>query len=207
VSRQIEGCAGIQNWLAVANNPSEQFWTGLNGVTRFAVIQDGAPRAVCEAAPPGSGPRQCWFYSPVGISDDLTEYVYFAYTPTRLIIFNRSEDRWMPLRDTAVLNNNPILAQPGAGVPIGDPALYASRSPVADVSRLAPGQCALFTKGAGADDTLDLPQACDVVARLDVNPDLIFWSAPFTVKSATNGQQHTCAAATEGRLTLCIMPR
>mgnify|MGYP003396994430 CR=1 FL=1 len=51
-----------------------------------------------------------------------------------------------------------------------------------------------------------LAAACDVIARLDISPDLIFWSKSFDMDSLTDGQRRTCPAANDG-LTLCIMPR
>lgn len=206
VSKDIPGCAGIDNWFTNVNNRSEHFWTGLNGITRFAVVQDGIQRGVCEAAPAGAQPITCDVYIPAGASSSVTEYLYFAYTPTRLVVLNRSEDRWMPLRDAVILNNHWNLAQPGAPIPLGDQSLYGLMNPAATLSQLAPGQCLLFTDSSQP-EALNLPEPCDVIAMLNVDPNLIFWAAPFTINSVTDGQQRSCAAATLDRLTVCVMPR
>ncbi|MGB1288740.1 MAG: PASTA domain-containing protein, partial [Aggregatilineales bacterium] len=56
------------------------FWTGDSGATQFDVIQDGASRATCMAAPAGSGggtPTTCDFYLPTaGVDIDDTAYIY-----------------------------------------------------------------------------------------------------------------------------------
>lgn len=204
--KDVEGCDSIQNWFSNVNNRVLHFWTALNGVSQFIVAQDGMPRAACEAAAAGAEPRQCQVYIAASQSDEVTPYLYFAYTPSRLVVLNRSEDRWMPLHNAVILNNNPNLSQPGMGISIGDPSLYQVVNSAADFSQLAPGQCLLFTNGSGL-EALDLPQECDVVGQLDIDPNLIFWSNPFTVNSITDGQQRLCDAAQPDRLTICVMPR
>ncbi|MBK9745244.1 MAG: PASTA domain-containing protein [Anaerolineae bacterium] len=204
-AKAVDGCDGIANWLTT-NNPGEHFWTQLNGVNRFRVLQNGVERGACASAAAGTTPITCSFYIPAPSSSDVTEYVYFAYTPGRLAIINQSPDRWMPLVGTQVINNNPNLTPPGQGVPIGDPALYLPVNPVADVTRLAPGQCVLFTDSTGL-ETDNLPQPCTVIARLDIGQQLIFWAADFNIVSVTDGQTRTCRAATADRLTICVMPR
>jgi hypothetical protein len=204
--KDVEGCEQIQNWFTNASNPGEHFWTGLNGVIRFSVFQDGVQRGVCDAAPGGSELRRCQVYVPAANADDTTKHIYLAYTTSRLIIRNNSEDRWMPLRSTTVLNNNPNLTQLGLGVPIGDPTLYLPMNPAATVEQLAPGQCVLFTNSTSLEAD-NLPEACDVIARLDVGTNLVFWAAEFNVVSTLDGQRRNCPAATDGRLTLCLVTR
>jgi hypothetical protein len=204
--KDVAGCEGMQNWFSNVNNRVMHFWTALNGVSRFVVAQDGVVRGECEAAAAGAEPRQCQVYISAAQSDELTPYLYFAYTPSRLIILNRSEDRWMMVRDAVILNNNPNLSQPGMGIRLGDPSLYQVINPVANLTQLAPGQCLLFTNGAGL-ESLNLPQACDVVGQLNIDPNLIFWGSPFTVNSITDGQQRSCDGAIADRLTICVMPR
>ncbi len=204
-AKAVEGCDGIANWLTT-NNPGEHFWTQLNGVNRFRVLQNGVERGSCAAAPAGTAPITCSFYVPAAGSSDATDYIYLAYTPGRLVIINQSAERWMPLNGTQVLNNNPNLSSPGQGVPIGDPALYVPVNSVADVTRLAPGQCLLFTDSTGLEND-NLPQPCTVIGRLDIGPELIFWVADFTIVSVTDGLQRTCLVAVADRLTICVMPR
>jgi hypothetical protein len=190
-------CATIQNWL-VTTNAAEHFWTGAGGTTQFNVLQNGVPRATCAIANPG---RCEFFLSGVGAGSDATEYVYFAYTPDQLAVINQSTDQWMTLDGFYVINN---FAR-GAPVFLGDPTLYTKIPPdVETVSRLAPGQCILYTNGSpGLDNP---PQPCDVIARLDIGASVIFWGADFGVMSADGGE-HSCPLPTAGRLTLCIMPR
>lgn len=193
----LDECQYIQNWLWTGNG-AEHFWTGANGVTRFNVVQDGVERAVCEIAA-----RRCEFYLAAGEAGEVTDYVYFAYTTDRLIIHNPSPDRWMPLRGV-VLQNYFAPGGPYA-VPISDPTLYSSRSPVASLERLAPGQCILFT-----DATVSVtapPERCDVIAELAIGPELLFWAGDFGIVSPISGEERTCPARTADHLTLCVMPR
>ena len=200
-----EACIGIERWLSTINT-GVHFWTGLNGVTRFSVVYDGIERSVCEGAAPDQGQKQCTFFVPVGtVGGDTTGYVYLAYTSDRLIALNQSSDKWMPLAETMIHNYNPNVSVPGASLILGDPTLYNSPDTVADIARLAPSQCLMFTNsGPGIDAP---PMACDVIARLDVDPTFIFWAADFEVESVTDGQRHTCPAATANKLTICVMPR
>lgn len=191
-------CSSIQ-WLTT-NDPAEHFWTGAGGVTQFAVLQDGAERAVCAVGSPG----RCAFFVAGGAAGDTTEYVYFAYTPERLAIINQSENEWMVLDGFSVTNN---YAPPfGAAVNLADPTLYAPRNlnPVARLGRLAPGQCLLVTNSTPGSE--QPPQPCDVIARLDVGDSVKFWGADFGIGSS-DGVARSCPAAVAGRLTLCIMPR
>jgi len=203
-SRPAE-CEAIQRWLSTVN-PAVHFWTGANGVTRFSVAYGGIERATCPGAAPGAGQSRCAFFLPVGAAaGDVTEYVYLAYTTDRLIVLNQAQDRWMPLSGLKLYNFNPNVAIRGAEIGIGDPGLYLIINAAADVSRLAPGQCLLFTNSSPEATTP--PQPCEIIARLSVDPNLVFWAANFEVGSVTDGQRHTCPAASADRLTLCIMPR
>lgn len=205
--KDIEGCEGIQNWFSNVNNRVFHFWTALNGVSRFVVLQDGVVnRGGCEAAPAGSELLRCDIYIATEQNEDVTPYLYFAYTPTRLVIVNRSEDRWMPIRQASVLNNNPNLTQRGMAISLGDASLYQRLNTTADLTMLAPGQCLLYTNSTSL-ETPDLPQNCDVIGQFNIDPNLIFWAAPFTVNSVTDGQQRSCDGAVADHLTICVMPR
>lgn len=198
-----DGCEGVQRWLSTIN-AAKHFWTATNGVSQFRVTQNGIERAVCEAAPDG-GLRECAFYAPAdSASGDATAYIYLAYTVDSLIVWNQSAAQWMPVGNTAILNNNPNLAMSGLEVPVGDPELFGSPDALGMIDQLAPGQCLLFTNSSPEAGT---PRDCEVIARLDIGPDLIFWAADFEIVSTTTGQPHTCLAAAVGRLTLCVMPR
>ncbi len=203
-SRPAE-CRAIQRWLSTVN-PAVHFWTGANGVTRFSVNYGGVERATCPAAPPGAGQQRCAFFLPAGVAaGDVTEYIYLAYTSDRLIVFNQTQDRWMPLQGVKLYNYNPNVIIRGAELTVSDPGLYAILNPAADTSRLAPGQCLFFTNSSPEATTP--PQPCEAIARLDIDPSLVFWAADFEVGSVTDGQRHSCPAASPDKLTLCIMPR
>jgi hypothetical protein len=195
----LDECRFIEHWL-VTGNSGEHFWTGAGGTTQFALLQDGVERARCPVANPGT----CEFYlSAEGTGGDVTEYVYFAYTEDRLAVINTSEDRWMPLAGLVVRNN--YVPPLGAAVNIASPDLFGNPNTVATIERLAPGQCLLFTNSSPEAQTP--PQPCDVVARLDVGPSVIFWGAEFPVESITDSAPRSCPAATPGSTTLCILPR
>ncbi len=193
----LDECSTVQNWL-VTTNGAEHFWTGAGSSTRFAATQNGIQRGQCAVANPG----RCEFYIPGGASADVTNYVYFAYGVHNAAIINQSSDRWMTLSDFIVYNN--FTPQKGLAIPLGDMTLYKVRNPVARAGQLAPGQCVLFTDGSPDGNTP--PQPCDVVARLDISPTLVFWGATFDMHGSSS-QRHTCPAATADKLTLCVMPR
>jgi len=193
----LDECSKIQNWL-VTKSGAEHFWTGEGSTTHFAVTQNGIQRGQCAVANPG----RCEFYVPGGASGDTTDYVYFAYSTHNAAIINQSTDRWMTLSGFTVYNN--FTPQKGLPISLGDSTLYGFKNPVARPGQLAPGQCILFTDSSPDGNTPREP--CDVVARLDLNPTVIFWGASFDMQG-NDGQRHACPAATAGNLTLCVMPR
>ncbi len=204
-SKAVDGCAHINHWLST-NNTAEHFWTALNGVSRFKIVQNGVERGDCPAAPAGTDPMRCDFYLPANASEGATPYIYFAYTTDRLIVHNRSNDQFMPLTDTPIFNNNPNLTSLGQQLNLGDPTLYRLVNPAASVAQLAPDQCILFTN-SDHPESADTPEPCQVIARLDIAPNLIFWAADFDLTSVTDGRQRSCVGATAGQLTICVMPR
>jgi hypothetical protein len=198
-------CTGLERWLSTTN-AGVHFWTDLNGVSRFSVVYEGVERTVCEGAVRGQGQKQCAFFLPTGTAAETsTRYVYLAYTTDRLIVLNQSADQWMPLAQTTIYNYNPNVSVQGAPLIVGDPALFNNPDTVADLTRLAPGQCLLFTNQSP--EAVAPPQACHVIAQLAINPSLIFWGADFEVDSTTDGRRHSCPAATAGKMTICVMPR
>ncbi len=195
--KDLPECGSVQ-WMTT-NNPGEHFWTGAGGTTQFGVFQDGLQRGTCAVANPG----RCEFYLSGGASGDATEYVYFAYRLENLAIINTSSSQWMVLDGFAVTNN--YVPPFGASVNVSDPTLYgAGVNPVADIRRLAPGQCVLFTNSSPGSD--QPPQPCDVIAQLNVGDTVKFWGADFGIGSS-DGIARSCPAAAAGKLTLCIMPR
>lgn len=196
--KAVDGCQFIQGWLTTTN-PTEHFWTGSNGATQFQVVQNNLLMGVCVIAA-----QRCDFYLEVaGTPSDEVNYIYLAYTTDRLIIMNNSSDQWMPLAGTILFNN--VVAQPGVPVAIGDPAFYGNPVVYGRIDRLAPGQCLYLTNGAPGDPSP--PQLCDVLTRLDLAPNTIFWAAAFEIDGVTRDRNGICPAATPGRLTICAMPR
>jgi hypothetical protein len=109
----------------------------------------------------------------------------------------------MPLSPN-LYNFNP-RAQQGASLNLGDPTLYRSPEIMADFRRLAPRQCLMFTISPLTD--AEPPQPCDLIAQRDLSADVAFWTTAFEVDTPTQAGRSQCPAATEGRLTLCILPR
>ncbi len=204
--KAVDGCGSIQNWRWTGS-VGEHFWTTSSGAQRFSLMEAGNQQAICNAAPPGSEtqPLRCDVSlaggSPAG---QETEYVYFAYTTNAFIFANQSTDQWMPTAQTTIYNYNPGLTVPGLPIEMGDPALYGAPATIADIRRLAPGQCLLFTSSNpdGAP-----PEPCDVIASLELRPDVAFWLAGFQVNNASDDVRRQCPAAEAGKTSVCILPR
>jgi hypothetical protein len=203
-AKAIDGCANIY-WMTTNNSP-EHFWMQANGSPSFTITQDGIERGTCPTAPANTQdqPLTCEFFVMGGNNSQVTSHIYFAYTTDRFAIINNSSDRWMPLTNTDVYNFNPAIQNPGATVVLGDPNLFNNPQTVADITRLAPAQCVMLT--ASPLSNAEPPQPCDVIAQRDLDPSVIFWTAPFELDSP-QGQRTQCPAATPNRLTICIMPR
>jgi hypothetical protein len=180
------------------NDTTKHFWTSLAGVTEFSVVQDGVQRVTCPAAPAGTDPLRCEFFVAGGVSAPLdTEYLHFAYTADRWVAVNTSTDRWMPIGSTPLLD-------PATGLLPSINSFFTDSTIVADVNRLAPGQCILLTTG-----DLSVPQPCDQVATAVVSGGGAFWQRGFQVASITDDaiEPVLCPPADATRLTLCIMTR
>ena len=207
--KDIEGCRYIQNWLTTTNS-GEHFWTQLNGVQHFSVIEDGIERASCPAASTSSqnSPLRCEFYfSGAQAGDSVTAYMYFVYTPEGITLINQSNDKWMPTDRTLIFNYNPKLAVQGISGVFGDITVLREQDRInyGDITRLAPGQCIMFT--ANNPDGTSPSEPCNLIAQRDLSPDVAFWLAEFEIESATDGQIHKCPAATTERATICIVPQ
>lgn len=198
--KAIDECGLIQ-YNRSTTNPAEHFWTGTNGATQFNVAQNGEQRAVCTIAE-----RRCEFYLEGiggGTNSANTAYIYLAYTTDRLIIKNTSPDQWMPLAETVIYNT--LISAEGAPIRVGDPSLYGGQQIIGRVDRLAPNQCIFFTNGAPLRE--NPPEDCDVLVRVDLNPQTAFWNAAFDINSTTDNQRRTCPVPKPDNLTLCILPR
>lgn len=205
--------AGCDSYLwRLTRNTAVHFWTQVNNVQSFSVIENGAERAICPAAPPNSqnSPTTCELYVAGGGSaagGDVAPFIYLAYTADAIAFINPTQDQWMLTSQTTLVNNNPHLAAPGATLVFGDPELLREefRVGVGDVTRLAPQQCIMFT---ASDATVsDPPETCLVIAQRPLDGSVAFWRAAFDVRSVTDGEQRGCPAASGTRLTLCILPR
>jgi hypothetical protein len=203
-AKSLPECASISTWLTT-NRREEHFWTTGNGVTTFNVTQGGQERAVCPAASAAAAnaPLTCEFYAAVPGQGAETPFIMFAYTDNAFFVVNRSPDQWMPMNANTIFNRNPNPGMLGPQFVLGTPETFGNRQAVADLWRLAPGQCAGFhVDGTPADP----PESCDVTAVRTVSAAERFWAFDFEL-SSLDGKNRTCAAATPGKLTLCIMPR
>jgi hypothetical protein len=204
-SKGLPECQAIQNWLTTVN-PSNHFWTGSNGVSVFEVRYNGTVLNVCQAAPSSSQDRPitCEFYLPAGGAGDVAELVYFAYTLDTFAAINPTDDAWLRLNRTTIINPTPNTIQLGASFRLGDAALFENPDIVAEIGRLAPQQCLLVFDSALA--ATSPPQPCDVIARLGIPSDQRFWLSDFELESR-DGRKFTCTGAVEGKRTICVMPR
>lgn len=205
----VEECQFIQNFLT-NTTPGEHFWTQANGVQRFVLVEDGVERVSCPAAPANSqdAPLQCEFYlEGASAAENITEYLYFAYTTEALAIINQSNDKWMPTDRSPIINLHPDFGEDGFEFNFGAPELFgAPDSIIGDVTMLAPGQCIMLT--ARQPDGLESPpQPCRVIAQRNLNLRAAFWLQDFQRDSANDGQRRTCPGALADRPTLCIVPQ
>lgn len=207
--KSLDECQGIDNWRTT-NNSQYHFWTQANGVTQFAVQENGIQRATCAAAPPNSqdNPTRCDFYlAGGGRGDDAAAFVYFAYTEDAIAFINVSDNRWMPTNANNLYNYNPAISVPGVPLTFGDPDLLREehRQALGDITQLAPGQCIMFTLASAT--VTEPPEPCDVIAQRPLVAEVAFWVANFEVESVIDGVRRICPAPTPGRLTRCIVRR
>jgi hypothetical protein len=186
--KEVEGCPRSTEWQA-RTIPAMHFWTGINGTTRFEVIQDGVLRGVCDVST-----SPCEFYlapseTRGGVAPDIAEYVFLRYTPQWLQLMNRTEDRWLPTGPLRI-----------GGVRVGDADQYTPILKVTSPQLLAPEQCLTWTLDPNA-----VIDGCDEVARATVTE--AFWIVPFDVRSEIDGTVRQCPAATEGAEAGCLVPR
>lgn len=185
----------------VENDRQYQVWTGTDGATQFAIVQDGIQRGTCETYS-GFGLDQCELYvSPGRIPQDSIEYIYLQYTEDYLLVVNRSSDRWVP---TTRLQTN-------TGFTLGDRENFSNISEtIGNVELLAPGQCLLFTRsGATVDATL---LSCNIIAQATLDADAVFWSRPFQfIRHQPTGEDpitpRDCPAVLPDETMVCILPR
>ena len=204
-SKGLPECQAIQNWLTTVN-PGNHFWTASNGVGIFEARQNGSVLNDCQAATVNSQDRPitCEFYLPAGGAGDVAEFVYFAYTVDAFAAINPTDDAWLRLNRTTIINPNPNLGQLGASFRLGDSAIFGNPDIVAEIGRLAPQQCLLLFDSALT--AAAPPQPCDVVAQLGIPADQRFWLSDFELESR-DGRKFECTGAVEGKRTICVMPR
>src|SRR5690606_18737645 len=113
----------------------------------------------------------------------------------RFTVINTSASAWMPLTETPIYNFNPQVTTPGVSVMLGDPALFRNPDTVADITRLAPGQCVMLTLTPLTN--AEPPEDCWLIAQRDLDPSVAFWLAPFELESPLSLEgRATCPAAT-----------
>nr|MCU0463146.1 hypothetical protein [Anaerolineae bacterium] len=174
-------------------------WTPLAQPSTFRLSIAGAAVADCQTAVPADSdnPRVCEGYVTPSPDPTTARYLYFSYTPGVLVVKNPSPDLWMPLDVT--------LVGAGDSIDLGAAALYSTVLPVVldgdgrRVLPLAPGECvALFT-----DEVVPLPEACGLVVAEATDSD--FWADGFRLGG--EGVVRTCPAASDERLTVCVLQR
>lgn len=196
-----EDCNQPTYWRSTTN-PDFHFWTQVAGVTEFVMLQDGIERARCEAAPAGSEPIRCDFFMTTAATSDIANYLYMAYTTDSFVVLNNTADRWMdtnmtPFYVTTDDEDEEIT------VTVGE-AAFTETNPVADVTRLAPGQCLHLTAENAA---APLAEDCFVIGQQNLAVADAFWQSGFELDNDLIGARAICPPATEGRVTICIMPR
>lgn len=199
--KAVDGCDESTYWLTT-NDTTEHFWTQIASSGPFQVVQNGVVLATCEAAPPNSqaSPLVCEFFITTGtFANPVTDYVVFSYTTDQFLAFNTSPHAWMPLDGTRI-------QIPGLELRVGDPVLFGSPDIVADLRRLAPGQCSMLVR-SGVGETAPI-ENCDLIARAEVAQAAAFWTVPFEILAVTRpDERRSCPAATAGQTTVCVMPR
>lgn len=192
--KRIPECTGSIYWLTT-NDTNQHFWTGSGGAARFNLVQDGLERVQCGVSMTGN----CPLYLSSSAAPEATEFVYLAYTADRLIIYNLTQDLWMPLQGLSITDSN------GGGHPLTNPAVFGNPDIIGSMEQLAPGQCLFYRTGNASEN---LPQPCDVIFETYTNVvEYLFNAQAFTVVSPLNGQRYNCPAATPDWLTVCIVPR
>lgn len=197
-AKDVEGCQSARDipWLTRGNAP-DHFWLDDNGATGFTVTQDGVWRGDCTIIPNTTDVQTCDLYlMPAGldtVAQDVTEYVYFRYTPEQLWVINRADDRWMPTSQVDIVD----------GIDLADYSLYRESSPVTDIDLLAPNQCLLITT---SDDALiSTPESCDLIGIAEVDDN--FWQNGFEINSRMMPQTFACLPSESDEMTVCLVPR
>ncbi len=207
--KSLEECEFIDAWRTT-NQSQYYFWTQANGVTQFAVQENGVIRATCPAAPRNSqdAPTSCEFYMEGGGRvDDAAPFVYLAYTETSIAFINPTDDRFMLTSTNTFFSYNPALEVAGSPLTFGDPALLREefRLALGDITRLAPGQCIVYTlEGAGVTEP---PEPCEVIAQRELGGAIAFWTANFEISRVSDDERRICPAPSPGQLTRCILQR
>lgn len=174
------------------NDPAQHFWVPAAGRTEFAIYQNGIERRTC----PVSATGRCEVFLSGSDAADVTDYVYFAYTADRFIVMNQSDDRFMALPGAIITDSR------GSAYPFTLSTAYGDDL-IANTENLAPDQCIHILNNAEGEP----PLPCTVIAEASVSLDFIFWDDAFTYTSLMDGQQRTCPGATDGSMTICVLPR
>lgn len=206
----LSECRFVQDWL-IADNREFHFWTAVNGIQEFAVLENDMEIMRCPAAQVGTetNPLRCQlYYGSAGNGNDVTDFLYFEYTPAAIAIINISDDRWMLTTANTIYSSDPAHAGLGAAFRFGDPQLLSEdfRHSPGNPERLAPGQCIVLTSTPGETAAAFL-QPCQIIAARDLNPDAAFWLADFEVDSRSGGRRLNCPAALADRPTVCVVAR
>jgi hypothetical protein len=177
-------------------NALDFFWHPNPGA-RFVVRQSGADVALCGTVIDNVPQQRCVVNLETPYEhNEIANYVYFAYTADQFALANVSRTQWMPVAE--------VLIQAGENtIPVGAADLYGNHHAVADLTRLAPGQCLLLTSTEVAEP---LPVGvCSIIGFVEIEPDAVFWTEAFEVDAGE--QMGGCLPAAVNAPTTCTVER
>lgn len=197
----------VTHWFVTTRNPTEHFWTELNGVTEFSFVLNGQSQITCPAALFGAEPVRCEFYLPTGLSNENSlEFLYMVYDLGQFVLINQSTDRWLPLNEVRFINFNPEVAVRGEDLTLEREAIFAPTIPGINTLLLAPGQCVQI-RDPRLNRVSEPLQDCIVIGTADVAAGDGFWQAEYEIENIRVGEHRRCPAASREALTVCILPR
>lgn len=203
-SKPVPACErGVRNWFSTIL-PERHFWTGANGADRFTVSYRNAVVGTCPTFR-GRNERTCPLRVRLDASDtDTAEYLYFVYTTNELAVLNPSASRWMPLDNVQIENHN-----------LDDLAQLPRIAALGDDTRLAPGECLLFSAPIEEEATSDAESATPTAVTDHLSEECFsvgqatftvsrFWGGAFPVRGTS---ERTCPPAQRGQRVICMIPR
>lgn len=177
--REPEECSSIREWFDTVNI-ADHFWIGNR---TFVVYQDSLPIATCPQTRNGEQYTYCEIYAENAEFPHATRYGYFVYDETQFIIYNRTEDKIMPLSDFDL---------PEFEATSGD-----------DIAFLPPQQCVRYYTGEATSSLLD----CTEIGSLEITRNERFWADGFGEFPRTEDDPLRCPAPALDERMICVLPR